>query len=57
MLNLQKHISKAISNFVGDKLVDHLPEIQVRPDTKTDWDYSSPSATSILNQFKSTEGF
>jgi len=34
-----------------------MPEIQVRADTKKDWDYSSPSATSIFNQFKSKEEF
>jgi len=37
--------------------VTALPEIQIRPDTKKEWDYSSPSATSIYNQFKGSEEF
>jgi len=37
--------------------VANLPEIQIRPDTKKSWDYSSPSATSIYNQFKETSEF
>ncbi len=57
MISLQKHIAKTVTALVGDKIIVGMPEIQVRADTKKDWDYSSPSATSIFNQFKSKEEF
>lgn len=57
MISLQKTISRTVSKLVAEHATAlNLGEIQIRADNKKDWDYSSPSATSIYNKFKGQEG-
>jgi hypothetical protein len=57
MISLQKTIAKNVTRFAAEKVAFGLGEISVRADVKKEWDYSSPSATTIFNQNKGKEGF